>query len=113
MLPGAKAAQESASALVNDLFGPSAKYLGNRLQQWLQDRTEARVINVNRILSAAERKVHKHQFLDGSIHPGVLKELLDDGAFLEDQLSTEYFGGVLASSRSTVSRDDRGALLAR
>ena len=34
---------------------------------------------------------------------------MDEGSFCDDELSAAYFGGVLASSRTTVSRDDRGA----
>jgi hypothetical protein len=45
----------------------------------------------------------------GSVPPKVLKGILDDGSFCDDELSAEYFGGVLASSRTGVSRDDRGA----
>jgi hypothetical protein len=39
----------------------------------------------------------------------VLKGVLEDGPFCDDELGAEYFGGVLASSRSEVGRDDRGA----
>jgi hypothetical protein len=39
----------------------------------------------------------------------VLKGVLEEGYFCEDELSAQYLGGVLASSRSGVSRDDRGA----
>ena len=38
-----------------------------------------------------------------------MKEVLNEGSFCDDPLTAEYFGGVLASSRSDVSRDDRGA----
>jgi len=36
---------------------------------------------------------------------------LQEGAFCDDELSAEYFGGVLASSRSEIPRDDRGAAI--
>jgi hypothetical protein len=39
----------------------------------------------------------------------VLKGIIDAGPFCDDELGAEYFGGVLASSRSEVGRDDRGA----
>jgi len=39
----------------------------------------------------------------------VLKGILEEGSFCDDSLAAEYFGGVLASSRSGVLRDDRGA----
>jgi len=42
----------------------------------------------------------------------VLKEILDEGSFCDDELTASYFGGVLASSKSEITRDDRGATLA-
>jgi len=44
----------------------------------------------------------------GGVPPRVLKAVLDDGSYIDDELAAEYVGGVLASSRSEVSRDDRG-----
>ena len=38
---------------------------------------------------------------------------MQEGSFCDDELAAEYFGGVLASSRSEIPRDDRGASLAR
>jgi hypothetical protein len=34
---------------------------------------------------------------------------LNDGSYREDSVSIEYYGGVLASSRTQISRDDRAA----
>ena len=78
---------------------------GRGLKHW----TEKRVDNVKRIFESAERKLGDKIDTEGSVPPRVLKGILDDGSFCEDRLGAEYFGGVLASSRSTVSRDDRGA----
>jgi len=36
---------------------------------------------------------------------------MDAGSYCEDELSAEYFGGILASSRSVDSKDDRGVPL--
>ena len=35
--------------------------------------------------------------------------VLNEGPFCDDQVTAEYLGAVMASSRSTVERDDRGA----
>jgi hypothetical protein len=43
------------------------------------------------------------------VPPKVLKGILEDAPFCDDELGAEYFGGVLASSRSEVGRDDCGA----
>jgi hypothetical protein len=96
-------------ALALKLLGPSADYLGRELQTW----TERRVTNVDRIFARFVEALGPRIDDPGSVHPKVLKEILDDGSFAEDDLSAAYFGGVLASSRSGVERDDRGASFAR
>jgi hypothetical protein len=48
---------------------------------------------------------------ESQVPPKVLKHILDDGSYCEDELSAEYFGGVLASSRSEKDIDDRGSSL--
>ena len=75
----------------------------------MQNWTERRVNNVANIFSRAKEKLGDRIEEPGSIPPRVLKEVLDEGSFCDDPLTAEYFGGVLASSRSQVSRDDRGA----
>jgi hypothetical protein len=45
--------------------------------------------------------------------PKVLKVILEEGAFCDDELASEYFAGVLASSRTQNDRDDRGATYAQ
>lgn len=49
--------------------------------------------------------------LPGLFRRKVLKGILDEGSFCDDEVSAEYFGGVLASARTSVTRDDRGAAL--
>jgi len=39
--------------------------------------------------------------------------MLDEGSFSNDVLAVEYFGGILASSRTEHGRDDRGARIAK
>lgn len=46
---------------------------------------------------------------EGSVPPRVLRDVINDGSYREDEISVEYFGGVLASSRTPSGRDDRGA----
>lgn len=91
------------------ILGPTADYLGDELLQWTQQRQK----NVGRIVQNAEGKLGDRINDEGGVPPKVLKEILDDGSFAEDDLAVEYFGGVLASSRSGVPRDDRGAAFAK
>ena len=44
----------------------------------------------------------------GSVNPRVFKHVIDEGRFCEDSIAAEYFGGVLASSKTPNGRDDRG-----
>lgn len=92
-------------AVVEKILGPTAEYVGVGLKSW----SEKRVQNVVRIFGKAAEKLGDKIEKPGSIPPRVLKEVLDEGSYCDDELTTEYFGGVLASARSDVSRDDRAA----
>jgi len=91
--------------LMVKLLGPSAEYLGEEGQKY----AEKKVKNLKRIFSNAENKLGP--ILDepggGGVSSRVLKEIVNEGAFCEDELTAEYYGGMLASSRSGDSKDDR------
>ncbi len=91
--------------LVQKILGPTADYLGEGMKDW----TERRVQNLGRIFENAKTKLAESIDEPGAVPPKVLKGVLEDGGFCDDQLTAEYFGGVLASSRTEISRDDRGA----
>jgi len=93
--------------VVEKMLGPTAEYVGEGLKNW----TERRVDNTKRIFAAAAEALGSKIDDPGAIPPKVLKEVLEEGSFNDDQLACEYFGGVLASSRTPTSRDDRGASL--
>jgi hypothetical protein len=97
-----------SAKVVEKMLGPTADYLGGGIKHW----TEKRVHNVGRIFEHARIKLGSKIDHTGTVPPKVLRSVLDDGSFCDDELAAEYFGGVLASSRSEVSRDDRGASLA-
>lgn len=91
--------------LVVKLLGPTADYLG----QGGKNLTEKMVANVGNILTIATKKLGDKTNSPGQVPPKVLKGILSEGSFCEDELTAEYFGGVLASSRSEIPRDDRGS----
>jgi len=95
--------------LVVKMLGPTADYLGIGLKNW----TEKRIQNVARIFLIARAKLGETIDNAGAVPPRVLKEILDEGSYCADELTAEYFGGVLASSRSPNGRDDRGATYLR
>jgi hypothetical protein len=99
----ATAASGFAFKLLYDVCGPSAKYLGKELESY----TEKGVKNLNRVLETAWEIIRKQNKVEGQVPPRVLKDVLAEGYFCEDELTAMYLGGVLASSKSSVSRDDR------
>jgi len=91
--------------LIRKLLGPTVEYIGDGVQNW----PERRVENVASIFSNAKEKLGHRIESPGAVPPRVLKEILSEGSFCDNPITIDYFGGVLASSRSQVIRDDRGA----
>jgi hypothetical protein len=92
---------------IEHLLAPTLKYFGEGLKNW----SERRVRNVTGILMAAAKTLGDRVENPGVIPPKVLKGILTEGEFCEDQLTAEYFGGVLAASLSGIIRDDRAAAI--
>jgi hypothetical protein len=107
-LAAAQAARTFLGPLAERVLGPTAELLGEGLRGW----TEKGRDNVARVFNRADERLTDEQRSTGSVPPKVLKAVIDEAAFCDDDLAASYFGGVLASSRSEVSRDDRGATLA-
>jgi len=96
-----------SAKLIEKILGPTADYLGGGLRNW----TERSIQNVGRILRNAADKLGDRIEQPGAVPPKVVKQILEDGPFCEDEIAADYFGGVVASSRTEVGRDDRGAAL--
>jgi hypothetical protein len=90
---------------IEKILGPTAEHVGVGLKNW----TEHRVQNVARIFRKAAQKLGPDIETPGVVSPKVLKEVLDEGSYSDDELTTEYFGGILASGRTPNGRDDRAA----
>lgn len=97
-----------SAKIVEKILGPTAEFLGGGMRDW----TERGSRNVARIFQKAATLLGERIDNPGSVPPKVLKEILAEGAFTEDELASDYFAGVLASSKSESSRDDRGATFA-
>jgi len=91
--------------VVEKILGPTSEYIGEQLKEW----TVKKINNTANIFKNAEKKLGEKINSKGKVPPKVLKGILEDGAWCEENLQIEYFGGVLASSRSGISRHDRGA----
>jgi len=94
---------------IQKLLGPTADYLGNGLR----DITQKRIENIGLIFQKAEAKLGDKKNINGSVPPKVLKTIINDGSYSDDTVAVEYFGGVLASSKTELGRDDRGARMAK
>lgn len=93
--------------VVEKVLGPTAEYLGEGIKTFAEKRVE----NVRNIFTNAQKKLGDRINSPGAVPPRVLAGILNDGSYRDDKLASEYYGGVLASSRTEISRDDRGATL--
>jgi hypothetical protein len=91
------------------LLGPTAEYLGGELQEF----TKKRIENIGKIFSKAEEKLGDDINKPGHVPPKVLKIIVNEGSYCDDAVAVEYFGGILASSRTELGRDDRGGRIAK
>lgn len=94
------------------LLGPSADEMAEVLRRFTAKRFE----NVGRVVENANAKTADDEN-EGLIPDRVAFRVLEEGSYSDDQFVVEYLGGVLASSRTPLGRDDRGntltALVAR
>lgn len=90
------------------MLGPTAEYLGDQGKDYSQKKIE----NLTKIFINAKKYLGpKLEEENSGIPPRVFKEIIDNGSFCEDEICAEYYGGVLASSRSGVPRDDRAVVM--
>lgn len=97
----------SKNPLVIKVLGPTADYIGDGIRSF----TEKRVHNLKRIFVRSSEKMDKQGISMGAVPPRVLKNILDEGSYVDNELATEYFSGALAASKSDRPRDDRALTL--
>ncbi len=90
--------------LLNKFLGPAAEYFGKKTLNLVQKCD----INLDNIFRKAFRKLGKRIEERGQVNPRILKSIIYDGSFIEDDLAQEYYAGVLVASRSNDELDDRG-----
>ncbi|WP_444915888.1 hypothetical protein [Microbulbifer sp. TRSA007] len=101
---GAGLAVIGSKDILVKVLGPTADYVGGEVQGFVKKCN----INIDQIFVKAKNKLGDRLDNEGGVSPRVLKSVLDEGRFCEDELAAEYYGGVLASSKVEGSRDDRG-----
>ena len=94
---------------LSKILGPTAEHLGDEIKTF----TPKRIENIGKIFSNAEKKLGNKLDRPGQVPFKVLKTIIDEGSYSDDEIAAEYFGGVLASSKTEVNRDDRGARVAK
>ncbi len=88
------------------VFGPTADLIGDGLKTF----SGRALKNMGNIIRITILKMKEKVDTSGEIPPKVIRGFLIKGPFIEDEIAAEYFGGVLASSKSENTRDDRGAV---
>lgn len=86
-----------------DVFGASAKYLGDELK----NLTKAGVKNVQRVAKKARQRKAELGIEGGAVAPRALPLLLENAYYCDDELVASYLGGVMCSALSPHGRDDR------
>ena len=83
------------------------KVLGPTLDTLGEDINKVYQIGRDKIIKVAQRKVTNIE--DGaSANLRVSRDVFWNGAFTDEAICAEYFGGILASSRSQAGKDDSG-----
>ncbi len=86
------------------LLGPTADYIGGEIKGFVEKCN----INLDRIFLKSVNKLGTRIEEPETISPRILKQIIDEGRFCDEELTSEYYAGILASSRSKSNRDDRG-----
>ena len=89
--------------LLNKVLGPTADYLGSEARGLVEKCN----INLDSVFSNATRKLGTRLEEPGGVSPRVLKHIVDEGRFADEQIVVEYYGGLLAGSKSLTGKDDR------
>jgi hypothetical protein len=98
------AAAWASKEVAGKLLGPTFDYLGGELRAFTQKCN----LNLTDIFLRAQRKLGDRLEEPGTVSPRVLKNVIDEGAFCDDEVAAEYIAGVLAASRVDGAHDDRG-----
>lgn len=86
-----------------DVFGDSAKVIGKRLGTY----SELGVDNLERVLKRAYHRLQYRRKNDGAVPVRVIQHVISEAYFCTDEVQAEYLGGILASSKGPIARDDR------
>lgn len=103
LLVGAALLTSARQDTLKKLLGPSADYIGQRAKGLIEKCD----VNVSRVFRYAFARLGPRIDEPGGVNARVLRRIIDESLFCEDELTAAYLGGVLASARSESLRDDR------
>ena len=99
---------------INRILGPTSDYLGDSLRTFVENPKNSQVaIKIANTLSVAKKRLGNKIHEPGQIPLRIARTILSEAAYSESDIAVEYFGGVLASSRTRDGRDDRGVMIAK
>jgi len=90
--------------VIAKVLGPTADYVGQETKGLLEKCN----INLADIFKVAYKKLKKQKIDHGQVNLRVFKDVINEGKFTEDEIFHEYFGGILACSKTPDGKDDRG-----
>ena len=93
-----------------NLFGPASEEIG---KHWQERVSAMRRKNTEQIVQNAYTKLGDKFESPGTVPLRVVKEVINEGSYNDNPVAIEYYGGVLASSRTKDGQDDRGAIIAK
>jgi hypothetical protein len=93
----------AGAKLLYDVFGDSAKVIGKKLGSY----SEIGANNLERVLKRAYHRLQHRKKNQGSVPVRVIQHVISEAYFCIDEVQAEYLGGILASSKGPIARDDR------
>lgn len=92
----------ASKEIITKLLGPTADYIGESIRDIVKKNAE----NIGHVFQVSCEKLKNDIERPGQVNLRVLKNIWDEGRFVEDSFSAEYFGGILASARTKDGTDD-------
>jgi hypothetical protein len=94
----------AAKPLLEKMLGPSFAYVGNAMAGLLERFGNK---NVAQIFIGAARTLSDQEREPRHVNPRVLRAIIEDGCFAADEVTQQYYAGLLASAFSADVDDDR------
>ena len=96
--------------LLLKVLGPVFEEFGKNLQERVSAKRRKKT---EQIVQNATAKLGNKLETPGAVPLRVVKEVINKGSYHDNPVAIEYYGGVLASSRTEDGQDDGGAVIAK